>query len=278
MSASISQLWDGSTSKPQTVDYQTDGSARFVSPLGRKYTVSAMPDAIGLSETPATTVRDAVDTYNTLAAKTFVATNNVNLSDAGRRNALFEPQKIALLTFSALAADLKKYRLATDKREAQLFALPPLNLALAGPAIAEWEIRSWYAAQPPQAQADIVTQACQTTEGEAVIAALLRGPGAGMNPAIKGIRESWQDVRRRSNATEAEAIDAQRAAADWAHEQLAMIVAMGLQLTTIWGKVDVIKLLLQPGAGSGLDYEIFGFTDKDVRQAQQSLQFQSAAV
>lgn len=271
MTTTINRLWDGSNVSTR-MKFNDDGSVSFRALNRQSFNISTMPPGIVLSEIPAQTVRSAVEMHETLAAITNEATSDLNLSDVGRAKKLFEPQKLALFCISQSAVDLKTFRQQIEVREAKLFAVPPANPNQAGAAIADMETRAWYANQTDDLKGKLLQQACQSLEGEAYIGALMRGPFAPWNPDVQRITQIWQNSRRTSNPTEAEAIDAQREAADWAYRQLALIASLTLALCTTWGKVDVLKLLLGtnlPAARTG--YEIFGFTDKDARLAEISL-------
>lgn len=266
MTTTIARLWDGSSTMATAgMTYEDNGSTSHKLIDGSKFKIPAPPPGTSVTEVPAQIVRDAVEAHNALAVTTHSKNSDPNLSTVGRQNALAQPQKLAVFTIANLAAQLKAFRASVDQREARLFALPPLSNSPAD-AIREWEIRSWFDRQTDDQKVKTLHSALETQEGESLIAAVLRGPMASLNPQIKMVRAAWEQSRRDTNAVEAEAIDAQRAAADWAYEALARMAAMVLQLCRTWGKPDIIAALVSAPTGEA-GWEIFGFSPREARTA-----------
>lgn len=275
--ASINNLWDGSKSAATLgMSHNDDGSTTHLLISGARFKIAKPPPDITMSATPRSVVVTAVETHNELAIKTHLANSDQNLSQTGRKNTLAKGQIHALLTIAQLCVTIKRFRESIDVREQKLYAVPPLNAASAGDAIRDWEARDWFDKQPHQTQLEIIVAACKESDGDKLIASLLRGPFPKWNKQAKQIEATWREARRNTNVTEAEAIDSQRQSADWAFEQLALMASMVRQLCATWGNGDVLQELVKneiPLHMSG--HEIFGFSDRDARTAQR---LSSAAV
>lgn len=268
----IQNLWNGTgIAMPANASDGTDGAAILRLANGDKLRLQAPPPAITGASVPRNLVAQAADALNTLAEKTFSATTNQNLSDQGRRAALEQPQNTAIFTMGQLWVSLETFRRSVDVREAKLYAVEVPNLAQAGAAIRAAECRTYYFRLDKSQRLEVLKKivAAPDTVSE-LVQALLNSPFALVDNESVMLTQAWQAARRAGNVTEAEAIDADRLAGDWAAGQLGVIAAMVRQLAATWGKPDIAaKFGAQKIADTG--YQVFGLTERDLAKARRTM-------
>lgn len=266
---SIQDLWNGTDSPaPANATQGDDGSTTLRLADGTKFRIQPPPPAITGPSTPRRLVTEAVGVLNELSLKTHSARTDPNLSDTGRQTALASVQSLALFTMGQLWVELTKFRSTIDQRETRLYAVAEPNLANAGAAIRAWECREYFAKLDMQEKTAMLSR-IRTDTGRVVelVTALLTAPYAMADVETEMIKSLWQTARREQNATEAEAIDADREAADWAAGQLGVFGRAVMQLASTWGPIDIAaKFAALKTRESG--YEVFGLTERDMSKAE----------
>lgn len=258
----MNHLWDGTASKATrtAASFEPDGAIRFKTAAGPVGTLKPHPEhrAGGKLDKPMELVQLGWDAMNGLADAVAAAKGNDDLSITGRQNAVITAARNAFASVSVAAVDLQVFRRSVDLREQRLFSVPELNPAAFGLHLRDWELRTWFSGLPTAEQASVLAQG-----QEQVMVALQRGPVPQSHAVTKLAKEIWERTRRESNVTESEAIDAQRAAADWAFEQLALIANITRQLAATWGEPLILEKLLQMQPKmEPAGYSIFGFTER----------------
>lgn len=268
-------LWEPGK-RPANVTDAEAGATILRLATGAQFRLSGPPPAITGESVPRQLVREAVDVLSDLALKTHGARTNPNLSDQGRRTALKDTHNQAVLQTGQLWKAVQGFRKSVTEREQRLYAVEPPNLNQAGAAIRAWECRQHYASlSAEQKSAFLAEIKAGAGQVEELVSALLNSPIAIASEEIGALREVWQQARRDLNPTEAEAIDADVEAAEWAASAIATIAVPITEMMTSVGSpppVDVFaRVSMSPDV---LGFEAFGIAPTDFTRAKQIVEFE----
>ena len=261
--------WTGKNPPPNSVPAE-DGAVMLRLATGAKFRITGAPPAITGESIPRQLVRDAVDVLNDLAVKTNSALTNQNLSDHGRRNAMKDTHMQSVLTTGQLWKSLDAFKHSIQERERLLYAVDPPNLNQAGAAIRAWECRSHFAALSAEQKGEFFAKIkAGSGQVEELVSALLNSPYAVASDEMAALEELWQQARRDLNPTEAEAIDADKEAADWAAATLATIAIPITEMVAMVGGPAPVHVFAEVAVDPAqLGFEAFGVAAKDIARAK----------
>lgn len=213
----------------------------------------------------------AGDSLADMAEKVTAITADSDLSDAGKAKKLEPLQREVMLTIANADRQLDDEMAHFDKREADLTQIPALDPTHSAMATEDREIRDHLRAIGLPAALALAIE----SGNERVQIAILRSPIPQNDELKKRALEVWKESKRLANPAEAVAIDAGRAALEWARKGLANVVGNAVS-TTRWDSKRILNTLLTSenerhhGA-----YKAFGLSPQQAEQTKRGLAFKA---
>ena len=214
----------------------------------------------------------AADSLANLADKSSEILNDADLSQQGHEKKLDPLQKDVVLTLARADAQLDLEEAHFDKRERQLYQVPPAEL---GHSADDHEIRGWWRFLPTDERPKMLQRMAEEPGHERLMLALLRSPIPQLDHEIKFVTELWRKSRRLDNPGEALAIDAGRANIAWGRSGVAHVA--GLTRTALgWDSDRVVRTLLSSADPSHHDAsKVFGIDRHQVEVTKRSMAYEA---
>lgn len=175
---------------------------------------------------------------------------------------------------AAVAGQIALFDHTINNMEAQLFALPNLELSHTVVAIEDREIRDWWRSMDTKKRISMLDQiGSESEKHERLMIALMRAPAplALLDHETKVIGEVWKDAKRKSDPDTAARIENDRRLVETSRRGLMHLAGITSRVAGWKGDSLLRSLLSSPFelAGEGLD--IYGFTKQQVAQMRRNM-------